>query len=106
MYAWICYRLVALGVDTLDQVANHHYWLKRYIEMNPYTQNANVFIQEDRLWIRTVPRSLIESMTKDEIRRQENIYELIYTEKDFVDDLMYLKNVSTRKMSNLVIYIH
>ncbi|KAI7878879.1 hypothetical protein K492DRAFT_132198 [Lichtheimia hyalospora FSU 10163] len=48
--------------------------------------------KEDRLWIRTVPRSLIESMTKDEIRRQENIYELIYTEKDFVDDLMYLKN--------------
>ncbi|KAI8149220.1 CNH domain-containing protein [Fennellomyces sp. T-0311] len=39
--------------------------------------------KEERLWIYTVPKVLVESMTKQEIRRQENIYELIYTEKDF-----------------------
>ncbi|KAI9248319.1 CNH domain-containing protein [Phascolomyces articulosus] len=47
--------------------------------------------EEDRLWIYTVPKSLVESMNKQEIRRQENIHELIYTEKDFVNDLLYLK---------------
>jgi hypothetical protein len=28
-----------------------------------------------------------------EIKRQENIFELIYTEKDFVNDLNYIKEV-------------
>lgn len=48
---------------------------------------------EDRLWINTVPKSILESLDKNEIKRQENIYELIYTEKDFVEDLTYLKEV-------------
>lgn len=41
-----CYRHVALGVDTLDQVANHHYWLKRYTlkRIPTYTQYANAFL--------------------------------------------------------------
>ncbi|CAO3699306.1 unnamed protein product [Rhizopus microsporus] len=47
--------------------------------------------QEDRLWINTVPQSLLDTLTKDEKKRQENIFELIYTEKDFVDDLRYMK---------------
>ncbi|CEP19094.1 hypothetical protein [Parasitella parasitica] len=47
--------------------------------------------QEERLWINTVPKSLLDTLTKDETKRQENIYELIYTEKDFVNDLNYLK---------------
>ncbi|GAA5806628.1 CNH domain-containing protein [Helicostylum pulchrum] len=46
---------------------------------------------EDRLWINTVPKSVLESLDKNEIKRQENIFELIYTEKDFVEDLTYLK---------------
>jgi hypothetical protein len=50
--------------------------------------------QEDRLWINTVPQSLLDTLTKDEKKRQENIFELIYTEKDFVDDLRYMKEVT------------
>lgn len=49
--------------------------------------------QEDRLWINTVPKSLLNTLSKDETKRQENIYELVYTEKDFVNDLTYLKEV-------------
>lgn len=30
------------------------------------------------------------------MRRQENIFELIYTEKDFVDDLIYVEQVRKR----------
>ena len=40
-------------------------------------------------------------MSKQEIRRQENIYELIYTEKDFVQDLLYLKKVPLYIFSRL-----
>ncbi|KAI7896137.1 CNH domain-containing protein [Mucor mucedo] len=47
--------------------------------------------QEERLWINTVPKSVLEKLDKNEIKRQENIFELMYTEKDFVDDLTYLK---------------
>ncbi|KAG1561222.1 hypothetical protein G6F49_002009 [Rhizopus delemar] len=47
--------------------------------------------QEDRLWINTVPKSLLDTLSKDEKKRQENIFELVYTEKDFVDDLKYMK---------------
>ncbi|KAI7900280.1 CNH domain-containing protein [Cokeromyces recurvatus] len=54
---------------------------------NSYTPNQ----QEDRLWINTVPKSILESLSKEETKRQENIFELIYTEKDFVDDLSYIK---------------
>lgn len=50
--------------------------------------------EEDRLWINTVPKSVLDKLSKDEKKRQENIFELIYTEKDFVDDLTYLKEVS------------
>ncbi|KAI8355080.1 CNH domain-containing protein [Choanephora cucurbitarum] len=47
--------------------------------------------QEDRLWINTVPKSVLDKLSKDEKKRQENIFELVYTEKDFVDDLCYMK---------------
>ncbi|KAG1502092.1 hypothetical protein G6F48_000696 [Rhizopus delemar] len=46
--------------------------------------------QEERLWINTVPQSLVDTLSKDEKKRQENIYELVYTEKDFIDDLKYM----------------
>ncbi|KAI8388193.1 CNH domain-containing protein [Radiomyces spectabilis] len=46
--------------------------------------------QDDRLWINNVPREISEKLSHAERKRQENIFELIYTEKDFVDDLAYL----------------
>ncbi|KAI8889430.1 hypothetical protein K501DRAFT_208418, partial [Backusella circina FSU 941] len=46
---------------------------------------------EDRLWINTVPKSVLASLSNQEKRRQENIFELIYTESDFVNDLTYVE---------------
>ncbi|KAI8636087.1 CNH domain-containing protein [Parasitella parasitica] len=58
-----------------------------------FHQNQNSFLEEneDRLWINTVSKSISNSLSAKEKRRQENIYELIYTEKDFVDDLLYVE---------------
>lgn len=42
----------------------------------------------------SVPKEVIESCSSEEIKRQEAINEVIYTEQDFVRDLEYLRDVS------------
>ncbi|KAI8979297.1 CNH domain-containing protein [Mycotypha africana] len=43
-----------------------------------------------RLWSHSVPEHIFQSTPTEERKRQECIYELIYTEQDFVRDLQYL----------------
>ncbi|KAI9247315.1 CNH domain-containing protein [Sporodiniella umbellata] len=45
---------------------------------------------ESSLWIHSVPTSILEATSPDEVKRQECIFELIYTERDFVRDLQYM----------------
>jgi hypothetical protein len=49
--------------------------------------------KDQRLWITSVPKDVSEKLSDKEKKRQEVIYELIYTEKDFVNDLKYLNDV-------------
>jgi len=49
---------------------------------------------ERRLWINSVSREVWEGVNERERKRQENINEAIYTERDFVKDLEYLRDVS------------
>ncbi|KAF9184408.1 RHO1 GDP-GTP exchange protein 2 [Haplosporangium sp. Z 11] len=46
--------------------------------------------KDQRLWITSVPKEISDAVSTEEKKRQEVIYELIYTEKDFVNDLKYL----------------
>jgi len=48
---------------------------------------------ERRLWINTVSREVWEGVAERERKRQENINEAIYTERDFVKDIEYLRDV-------------
>ncbi|KAF9143302.1 RHO1 GDP-GTP exchange protein 2 [Linnemannia schmuckeri] len=48
--------------------------------------------KDQRLWITSVPKEISDAVSSDEKKRQEVIYELIYTEKDFVNDLKYLND--------------
>lgn len=48
---------------------------------------------ERRLWINSVSREVWEGVGERERKRQENINEAIYTERDFVKDLEYLRDV-------------
>lgn len=41
-----------------------------------------------------MPENVVEATLPEERKRQECIYELIYTEQDFVRDLEYVYNVS------------
>jgi hypothetical protein len=46
------------------------------------------------LWIHSVPKEIADSLTDLEKKRQEAINEVIYTERDFVRDMEYLRDVS------------
>ncbi|KAI8987222.1 CNH domain-containing protein [Pilobolus umbonatus] len=46
--------------------------------------------ENSSLWIKWVSSSIAESISPQERKRQECIYELIYTERNFVEDLRYI----------------
>ena len=47
-----------------------------------------------QLWIHTVPKEVADTLSDAEKKRQEAINEVIYTERDFVRDMEYLRDVS------------
>ncbi|KAK3828749.1 MAG: RhoGEF Rgf2 [Benniella sp.] len=57
--------------------------------------------KDQRLWITSVPKDVSEKLSDKEKKRQEVIYELIYTEKDFVNDLKYLNDKWITPIRNL-----
>lgn len=42
-----------------------------------------------------MPEEIVKNVSDQEKRRQEAINEVIYTERDFVRDMEYLRDVST-----------
>ena len=56
--------------------------------------DTNVVGQEPgTLWIHSVPQAVVDSVSDQEKKRQEAINEVIYTERDFVRDMEYLRDV-------------
>ena len=51
------------------------------------------------LWSDTVSKEIFDSVDDTEKKRQEAINEVIYTERDFVRDLEYLRDVSSHCFS-------
>jgi hypothetical protein len=47
---------------------------------------------EQKLWINTVSQEIADSVSEREKKRQEVISEIMYTERDFVKDLEYLRD--------------
>ena len=59
------------------------------------TSNASLHgddTDEQKLWINTVSKEVAESVDEKERKRQEIISEFMYTERDFVKDLEYLRD--------------
>ncbi|KAI8642651.1 hypothetical protein BD408DRAFT_386991 [Parasitella parasitica] len=50
-------------------------------------------------WADGVEKSVYDSLSKIEQKRQENLFELIYTEKDYVQSLEYLQNMWIRPLA-------
>ncbi|KAJ5775623.1 uncharacterized protein N7511_000634 [Penicillium nucicola] len=51
-----------------------------------------------KLWISTVPKEVSDSVDDHEKKRQEIIFEIMYTERDFVKDLEYLRDFWMRPL--------
>jgi regulator of sirC expression with transglutaminase-like and TPR domain len=47
------------------------------------------------LWATSVSKEVLETVEPEERKRQEAINEFIFTERDFVKDLEYLRDVSS-----------
>jgi hypothetical protein len=56
--------------------------------------------EEQKLWINTVSKEVAESVSDKEKKRQEVISELMYTERDFVKDLEYLRDFWMKPLRN------
>lgn len=50
-------------------------------------------VEAGTLWIHSVPQEIVNSVSDKEKRRQEAINEVMYTERDFVRDIEYLRDV-------------
>ena len=53
---------------------------------------------EQKLWINSVPKEVADKIDDKEKKRQEVISELMYTERDFVKDLEYLRDFWIRPL--------
>lgn len=58
------------------------------------------------LWIHSVPQEVVNSVSDTEKKRQEAINEVIYTERDFVRDMEYLRDVRVLLQSPTPFYSH
>jgi len=60
--------------------------------------------KEQKLWINTVSKETADTVSEKEQKRQEVICELIYTERDFVKDLEYLRDfwIKPLRGSNII----
>jgi hypothetical protein len=57
--------------------------------------------QEQKLWINSVPKEVADRIDDREKKRQEVISEMMYTERDFVKDLEYLRDFWIRPLRGL-----
>ncbi|KAF9054498.1 RhoGEF Rgf2 [Panaeolus papilionaceus] len=55
--------------------------------------SLNDLPDDGTLWIHSVPQEIVNSVSDTEKKRQEAINEVIYTERDFVRDMEYLRDV-------------
>lgn len=56
------------------------------------------------MWIHSVPKEIADSVSDTEKKRQEAINEVIYTERDFVRDMEYLRDVRPLKYFHRAIF--
>jgi len=50
-------------------------------------------VEPGTLWVHSVPQEVVDTVSETENKRQEAINEVIYTERDFVRDMEYLRDI-------------
>jgi hypothetical protein len=87
----LCYSIAC--PRRLEQQARLNLKPKPGLQRSLSTESLGDLKEPGTLWIHSVPQEVVDSVNDTEKKRQEAINECIYTERDFVRDLEYLRDV-------------
>ncbi|CAH7686884.1 CNH domain-domain-containing protein [Phakopsora pachyrhizi] len=87
----LCYSIAC--PRRLEQQARLNLKPKPGLNRKISTESLGDLKEPGTLWIHSVPQEVVDSVSDTEKKRQEAINECIYTERDFVRDLEYLRDV-------------
>ncbi|KAJ2077496.1 RHO1 GDP-GTP exchange protein 2 [Coemansia sp. RSA 988] len=62
--------------------------------------NVAAEMKQEKLWSMSVPKEIVQSVSRKELDRQERLYEVFYGEKDYVRDLCILRDLYMKPLHN------
>ncbi|CDO69776.1 hypothetical protein BN946_scf184766.g21 [Trametes cinnabarina] len=86
----LCYSIAC--PRRLEQQARLNMKPQRELKKQISRESLGELVEPGTLWIHTVPPEVVASVSDTEKKRQEAINEVIYTERDFVRDMEYLRD--------------
>ncbi|KAI0339671.1 CNH-domain-containing protein [Trametopsis cervina] len=87
----LCYSIAC--PRRLEQQARLHMKPQPGLKKQISRESLGELIEPGTLWIHSVPQSILDKVSDQEKKRQEAINEVIYTERDFVRDMEYLRDL-------------
>ena len=67
--------------------------LETLVERTQFKNLVEESVLEEKLWFKIVPEEILEAVSSAERKRQEILFEIIQTERQFLDDLQTVQNV-------------
>ncbi|KAI9062525.1 CNH-domain-containing protein [Trametes sanguinea] len=86
----LCYSIAC--PRRLEQQARLNMKPQRELKKQISRESLGELVEPGTLWIHSVPPEVVASVSDTEKKRQEAINEVIYTERDFVRDMEYLRD--------------
>ncbi|KAJ1940379.1 RHO1 GDP-GTP exchange protein 2, partial [Kickxella alabastrina] len=62
--------------------------------------NVATEMKQEKLWSMSVPTEIVKSVSRQELDKQERMYEVFYGEKDYVRDLCILRDLYMKPLHN------
>ncbi|KAH9913549.1 CNH-domain-containing protein [Epithele typhae] len=87
----LCYSIAC--PRRLEQQARLNMKPQRELKKQISKESLGEIVEAGTLWIHSVPAEVVASVSDQEKKRQEAINEVIYTERDFVRDMEYLRDL-------------
>ncbi|TFK85670.1 CNH-domain-containing protein [Polyporus arcularius HHB13444] len=95
----LCYSIAC--PRRLEQQARLNMKPQRELKKQISRESLGELVEPGTLWIHTVPAEVVASVSDAEKKRQEAINEVIYTERDFVRDMEYLRDLWMKPLQEL-----
>ncbi|KAI0682496.1 CNH domain-containing protein [Cytidiella melzeri] len=87
----LCYSIAC--PRRLEQQARLNMKLQPGLKKQMSKESLGELIEPGTLWIHSVSQAVVDSVSDQEKKRQEAINEVMYTERDFVRDMEYLRDL-------------